>query len=457
MKKTRFVASLLSAALVSTGLMAAAIPAEAADRKVVVWVPFRGGNLEMWQASVDRIQAKNPGLTIELVGNTDMEKSLAAINAGTGPDISVANGVGNVGWFCGTGAWKNLNKTIAGSKGINMSKTFTPYGVKGTISNGVRCALPFSSEVFGFYYNKDLLAAKGIQVPKTTTQLLAASKKLTTFEANGDIKTAGYIPWAGYADNDMAALFLGHQFGAEWFNAAGKSTFGTDKRWVKAFNWQKSFISQVYGGGSFAKGSRLVKKFIAAQGGFWGANNDFITGRVAMLSHASWMSMMWCDPEGWNLNPCDNPAVNFGTAPLPVDPDLLKTHYGSGVVGANTMGISKGTKNFADAWTVLKGIATDKTLAVEWANTNGDPSSLISARSKTTAPTLSYPGFYQAWYRISSHPKSGYHKLINTGEHLEETGLQQLMAAHQENTVGNIINGLRDLAIRVNNIIARNK
>ena len=456
MKKSRLIAMVTSALLASSGLAAAVVPAEAAGRTVTVWSPFRGGNLEMWDAALDRIEAKNPGLTIVSVGNTDMEASLAAINAGTGPDISVANGVGNVGWFCGTGAWKNLNTVIKGTKGINLAKTFTPYGIKGTISDGVRCALPFSSEVFGFYYNKTLFSAAGIKAaPKNLTELTAASVKLTTFKPNGDIDTAGYIPWAGYSDNDMASLFLGHMFNAKWFDAKGKTAFASDPQWAKAFKWQRNFISKVYGHGSFAKGSRLLTKFIAGAGDFWGSNNDFITGRVAMLAHADWMSMMWCDPEGWNLNPCTSPAVNFGTAPLPVADGLVKTHYGSGVVGGNTMGISKGTKNFADSWTVLKGLATDKTLAVAWANANGDPSSLLAAR--TAASGVTYPSFYKTFYRISSHANSGYHPLLNTSEHLEETGLQQLMAAYQANTVGDITNFLKDLAIRVDRIIARNK
>lgn len=455
MQKKRLLASLLGVALLASGFIGAETAAQAAERKVVVWSPFRGGNLEMWNAALKRIEAANPGLTIESVGQVDMEKSLAAINAGTGPDISVANGVGNVGWFCGTGAWQSLNKLIAGKNGLDIAKTFTAASASGTISKGNRCALPFSSEVFGFYYNKSLLAAAGFNAPpKTTTQLLNYSKKLTKFDAEGNITRAGYVPWAGYSDNDMASLFLGVMFDAKWFNAKGKSSFGTDPGWAKAFAWQKKFIADVYGGGDFAKGSRALTKFIAAQGDFWGGNNDFITGRVAMLAHADWMSMMWCDPEGWNLNPCDKPAVNFGTAPLPVDPALVKTHYGSGVVGANTMGISKGSKNVNDAWIVLKGLATDKELAVAWTNANGDPASLLAARGAKAG--VKYPSFYKVFYDISLHKHSGYHPLLNTGEHLEETGLQQLMAAWQANTVGDVRLGLKDLAIRVDQMIARN-
>jgi hypothetical protein len=119
------------------------------------------------------------------------------------------------------------------------------------------------------------------------------------------------------------------------------------------------------------------------------------------------------------------------------------------------MGISKGSTNVADAWVVMRGIATDKTLAVAWANANGDPSSLKAAR--VGAAGLKYPPFYKTFYDISNHKMSGYHPLMNTSEHLEESGLQDLMAAYQANTVSNLSTRLTALAKQVNQIIARNK
>jgi len=155
--KKRLFASFAVTALVAASLVAATTSAHAAARTVTVWSPYQGGNLEMWDAAIKRIEAANPGLTVKSVGNIDMAKSLAAINAGTGPDISVSNGNGNLGWFCGTGAWQKLNTLIAGPNGIDMKTTFNAASVASSISNNSRCALPLYSEVFAFYYNKDLL------------------------------------------------------------------------------------------------------------------------------------------------------------------------------------------------------------------------------------------------------------------------------------------------------------
>ena len=111
--KKRLFASFAVTALAVSSLVAASASAQAAPRIVTVWSPYNGGNLAMWDAAIKRIEVANPGLTIKSVGSIDMAKSLAAINAGNGPDVSVSNGNGNLGWFCGTGARQKLNTLIA--------------------------------------------------------------------------------------------------------------------------------------------------------------------------------------------------------------------------------------------------------------------------------------------------------------------------------------------------------
>ena len=449
--------SLAVAALFLSGVAGAASPAQAADRTVVVWSPYKGGNLTMWNAALKRIEAANPGLTITSVGSIDMAKSLAAINAGNGPDISVSNGAGNLGWFCGSGAWQNLNKYILNKKtGIDLNSTFTPASLASTISNKVRCALPLNSEVFGFYYNKDILAKAGFKnPPKTTDELTTYSKKITQFDSNGDIKVAGFIPWAGYYGFDMDSMWLGQMFGAKWYmlGGNGSSGFGQDRAWQNALEWQRDFIANVYGGGNFEKGSKLVTKFVAGRGDEWGTSHDFMTGRVAMKWDANWMAPMFCTGDDWTLADKCTSKVNFGIAPTPVAPRLVGTLYGSGTVGEAQIGISKGSKHTADAWIVLKGLATDTKLASDWDAANGAPSMLISSEAKPAGQ----PDWYKPIYDIASHKLSGYHQMRNTGEHLEEGLLQNLMSSWQAGKTSNLSSALKDLGTQVNEIIARNK
>ena len=452
MMKKRLFASCAVIALAAASLVAATSGAHAASREVTVWSPYQGGNLEMWNAAIKRIEVANPGLNITSVGNIDMAKSLAAINAGNGPDISVSNGNGNLGWFCGTGAWQKLNTLIAGSNGINMKTTFNAASVASSISNNVRCALPLYSEVFAFYYNKDLLAKAGFKnPPKTTTGLLAYSQKLTTFNDDGSIKTAGFLPWAGYYGFDMDSMWLGQMFGAKWYGGNQQAAFSSDIRWAKAFNWQKDFIAKVYGDGNFEKGSKLLTKFVAARGGEWGTDHDFMTGRVAMKWDANWMAPMFCTGDDWTMADKCTSKVNFGITGFPVSPDNASA-YGSGVVGQGQMGISKGSKNVKDAWIVMKALATDTKLAAAWDAANGAPSSLLA---KAARPA-NYPDWYQPIYDVVNNPKSAYHTVKNTGEHLEESLLQNLMASWQAGDTPNIKTALSDLAQKVDQIVARN-
>ena len=452
MRKNRMFASLAVTALVVSSLVAAATGAQAATRTVTVWSPYSGGNLAMWDAAMKRIETANPGLDIKSVGSIDMAKSLAAINAGNGPDISVSNGNGNLGWFCGTGAWQKLNTLIAGKDGIDMKATFNAASIASSISNNNRCALPLYSEIFAFYWNKDLLAKAGYTTPpKTTTELLAYSQKLTTFNSDGSIKTAGFVPWAGYYGFDMDSMWLGQMFGAKWYAGDRSAAFSSDAKWAKAFNWQKDFIAKVFGGGNFDKGSKLLTKFVAARGGEWGTDHDFMTGRVAMKWDANWMAPMYCTGDDWSLADKCTSKVNFGIAGFPVSPDNLAA-YGSGVVGQGQMGISKGSKNVKDAWIVMKALATDTKMAAAWDAANGSPSSLLA---KAARPA-NQPAWYQPVYDVMNNPKSAYHTVKNTGEHLEESMLQNLMASWQAGDTSNIKTALADLADKVNQIIARN-
>jgi hypothetical protein len=142
----------------------------------------------------------------------------------------------------------------------------------------------------------------------------------------------------------------------------------------------------------------------------------------------------------------------FEISGFPVSPELVATNYGSGVVGQAQMGISKGSKNVKDAWTVMKALATDTKLASAWDSANGAPSSLLS---KDARPAK-YPDWYQPIYDIVAHPASAYHVVKNTGEHQEEALLQNLMASWQAGDTSNIKSALADLATKVNQIVARN-
>jgi multiple sugar transport system substrate-binding protein len=68
------------------------------------------------QSAFDAFHAKYPWITVKGVANMNDDKILTAISSGTPPDALLSFEPDNVGKFCSTGAWINLNDDIKQSK-----------------------------------------------------------------------------------------------------------------------------------------------------------------------------------------------------------------------------------------------------------------------------------------------------------------------------------------------------
>ena len=87
--------------------------------------------------------------------------------------------------------------------------------------------MPVLADDYGLYYNKDLLGGgRHSEPPKTLDELERMAVKLTTYNADGSIKTLGFNPLMGYYEN--AAAHYGPAAGAKWLDATDKSAIGSD-------------------------------------------------------------------------------------------------------------------------------------------------------------------------------------------------------------------------------------
>jgi raffinose/stachyose/melibiose transport system substrate-binding protein len=133
--------------------------------------------------------------------------------------------------------------------------------------------LPQETQVLAIWYNKDIFAKLGLQVPKTYSDLVAAARKLS---ANG------YIPmYQGAADgwqNENVYLMIANQLAPGLVEQAqyGKAPW-TGPQLVKAMEtWANLFKDDVFQEG--ALGARAYPT---------GAQL-FATGRVGMMALGSW-------------------------------------------------------------------------------------------------------------------------------------------------------------------------
>ena len=300
-------------------------------------------------------------------GVEDDAKVLAAIRAGTPPDATMSWALDDLAAFCDTGAWQDLTPYIE-QDGMAVADYFPPSVERYTGFGGKQCAFPFLTDAVGLYYNKDLLAAKGYSEPPTTySELTAMAKDLTEFNPDGSIKVAGFVPWFGnyYVNGDP----LNHSiaWNADWYNDDGTAAMATDPDWAAMFRWQKELVDWY--------GVDKLKEFVAGQGDEWGeSSQDFQNGRIAMALDGEWRTAFIKN---------GTPDLNYGTAPSPV-PDGKADQYGIGRVGGTIIGIPRGSAHEAEAWLLVKFMATNTDSLVAAANAIGNV--------PTTFDSLESPG-----------------------------------------------------------------
>jgi multiple sugar transport system substrate-binding protein len=364
---------------------------------LTVWSNFSGREFKIVTSALESIRQKYPWMTVKHVGGKDDPAIIRATNGGTPPDMAISFTPANSARYCQTGAMQDLNPYLANDK-VDKAKVWPPAIFSYTQYENVQCVLPMLTDAYGLYYNKDLLAKKGItEPPRTLSELADAAKKLTEYNPDGSIKVAGYMPLLGFYSGNTVNVY-GRAYDAKWYDDAGKPSLSGDPNWAKMLQWQKSLVDEF--------GYEKLQKFAAKLGGGnseWSAAHGFETGKIAMMIDGEWRTAFIA---------ADKSKVNYATAPPPTADDHTDL-YGSGQVGGTIIGIPKGVKHAAESWLLVKYMATDSgpltTLARGLRNVPSTNDAL------QTSELASDPQF-KTFMDIFRHPKSTYKPLTPIGQ-----------------------------------------
>jgi multiple sugar transport system substrate-binding protein len=314
---------------------------------VSFWHFFSDREAKVIQSVVDDFEKKNPKVKVQVHAGQDDEKLQKAIATGSKVDVGLSYSTDIVGNFCSNGAFRNLN-TVIQRDGVDMSQ-FSPTVKSYTEFKGTRCAMPMLADVYGLYYNKDLFTAAGFTAPpKTLSELETMADKLTTYNADGSIKTLGFNPTMGWYEN--AAAHYGPSGGAKWLKSDGTSAISSSPGWTELMTWQKAYVDKI--------GWDKLNKFTSGLGQEFSADNAFQKGKVAMNMDGEYRTAFIADQAK---------DLTYGTAPFPTADDHSDL-YGGGYMTGNIIGISKGSKNPELAWALLKYLTTDTDAVVKLAN-----------------------------------------------------------------------------------------
>ena len=277
---------------------------------LTLWTGFTDRELGVMKDVIADFEKTHPDIHVKVVGGISDDKIVAAIRGGNAPDVAHSFDAGAyTGAYCSNGAWIDLADYMK-QDGLS-DDVFPEVPRQYSQFEGTRCALPMLADVYGLYYNKDLLAKAGIDSPpQTVSQLMDDAKKLTERNPDGSLKVVGLDPFDGFYEN--VAAHWAPQWGVDWVDESGKSNLAAQPGWADMLRWQKELIDWY--------GYDNLVRWQASAGDEFSAQNAFERGKLAMNLDGEWR-VAFVQSE--------HPELNFGTAPLPVDdaqPDL----YGSG-------------------------------------------------------------------------------------------------------------------------------
>lgn len=388
--------------------------------EMTVWVGWSARELNEFKKVVADYDRKNAAVSIKVVGGINDDKIIAALRGGNSPDVVSSFTSANVGIYCPSGGWVDLDPYL---KKDGISKSIFPAAtLYYTAYKGKQCALPLLADVYGFYYNKAMFKAAGLQgPPKTLSQLASYAKKLTTKNADGSLKVVGYNPFFGFYQNTAGAYQP--LVNGRWFDSSGKSNLSRDASWASLLRWQKSLIDYY--------GHKNLVKWNAGAGDEFSASHAFETGKLAMMMDGEWRVA---------FIGAEHPDLSYGTAPMPVA-DSKPSLYGSGYINGTIIGIPKNAKNKDASWQLVKYLTTNEAALAKFSNgIRNVPSTKAAARSKLLKPDANFATFT----RIFANPKSQTTPITTAGAAYLDT-FANFLAKWQSGSVKNLGAGLRDV------------
>ncbi|MEU4212999.1 ABC transporter substrate-binding protein [Streptomyces sp. NPDC026206] len=427
------VSLLMTAALL---LAACANPATGSDRDD----PTRPVTLRFWHgwseknevkavdAAIARFEERHPNIHVKATGNVTDATVNQALRAGgdDAPDVVSSFTTDNVGQYCSTGMWADLDPFLRKS-GLDKAEIFPRTLLDYTGYRGTQCALPLLADAYGMYYNKDAFEKAGIsRPPRTMSEFKAAAVKLTERTADGSYRQLGFMPNFRLYENSPDRLLA--QWGPRYFDDNGRSRLSREPAARQFFGVQRDLITSL-------GGYSALETFRTTFGDEMSSQNAFLTGKLAMHLDGSWRGLMLADA---------GPGFRWDTAPMPVPDDRADT-YGRGYLTGTVAGIAHSSKHQNAAWELVKFLTADTDQVVAFANAIHN---VPSTKAALASPRLNADPAFRTFIGIARNPHStSMPASVNGGMYI--TALQDFAYDVEAGKVGDLDEGLRALDRRI--------
>lgn len=253
----------------------AAAPAAAKEKVTITfWHSWAESDIPKFERIANEFMAANPDIIVKMTrvpgAETDTQKLMTAVTAGTGPDIYLLDR-----FIAAQRAEAGVLEDLAPLSANFDLKQFYDFGIEECTWKGKLWCLPIDTDTRMLFYNKDQFKEVGLdpeKPPKTIDELDQYADKLTK-KASGKVERYGFIPWY----NQGWHYTWGWAFGAKFYDPQAGKVLLDDPAFIKSLEWQAKYGEKV---GKevdpFAGSSGELSPFIAGQVSMIVANNYFM-------------------------------------------------------------------------------------------------------------------------------------------------------------------------------------
>ncbi len=344
---------------------AAAVPtptpakAKPAPKELRVWVTW-GDNPAQLQALFNKYGEAN---NVKVIVNApvDEDKVIAALSGSQPPDVLVLSGPDNVPTWVNEGLILPLDDIIAANN-IDLNDIYPAMLAQGKY-RGKIYALPWGSDTYALYYNKDLFEEAGLDPehpPETLEELVQYAEKLTKVDKDGNIQQLGFVPDYAWSHFEQYAPM----FGGYWISRDGTKVLADSQPIIDALKWEQQFYTKY--------GPDKVLEFVSSLGDYASPQNGFMDGKIAMVVDGEWFT-------GPNFIGGLKPDLWYGVAPFPYPkdhPERARTN----TVGGTVVVIPSGVANPEASGKLLAWMMTPDVVAEEMCANYNLPSSKTAAK-----------------------------------------------------------------------------
>ena len=247
---------------------------------VEMWVDIANDlDLKAYQTGVDAFNKSQDKIDLKIVKGQGNDAFLTAVTGNNAPDIYITfDGSEPLGTWAQSGLLMPFDDLIAQDK-FDMSQILKPSVDLGRY-DGKLYGMPWQFDTLLLFYNRHHFTEAGLdpdKPPQTMSDLYAAAKKLTKYDANNNITRLGFMPPKG----SMAWYSWIAMFDGQVYDETNKKVTADNPGMLAAMDSLKEAWN-LYGDPA------RVDTFASGLGGGLTPDDPFLKGQVSMTIDGDW-------------------------------------------------------------------------------------------------------------------------------------------------------------------------